>query len=233
MRRDWIKLTLCILVGYSVPLPSSIASTIPTEQQLMRRLDALLALPSRDGDIVRHATLLATPQQIAALCDQPALRLAGKDTRWVGRRTLVARCSERQHFLPIRIHAEGTWWVARHALSAGHLIAPADIVEQRGNLEGQPANIMFRASDILGQRLTRDIAAGKPLLPNLLRQQWLLRAGQTVEIVASGRGFHIRSQGKALDHAAANGKVRVQTRNGQTLNGVVTAEGHVKIPLAQ
>ena len=233
MRRDWIKLTLCILAGYIAPIPSSMASAISTEQQLMRRLDALLTPPSRDGEIVRHATLLATPQQVAALCDQPVLRLAGKDARLVGRRTLIARCGARQHFLPIRIHAEASWWVARHALSAGQLIEPADIVVQRGDLAAQPAGVMFRASDILGQRLTRDLEAGKPLLPGLLRQQWLLRAGQTVDIVTSGEGFHIRSQGKVLDHAAANGRVRVQTRNGHTLSGIVAADGHVKISLAQ
>ena len=46
---------------------------------------------------------------------------------------------------------------------------------------------MFEARDIVGQRLLRPLSAGKPVLQNQLRQQWRLRAGQTVELVMPDR----------------------------------------------
>lgn len=229
MRRHYISLIIFSLAAHIDPLQASKTA----EARLLQQLDRLLTLPHSEGAMTRSATLLATPQQIAALCDTPELHLAGKDARLAGRRTLIARCGARQHFLAIRIRVQGTWWMTRRPLQAGHIIQPADIVAQRGDIEGQPSSLMFDSGKILGQRLLRDIEAGKPLQPNLLRPQWLLRSGQTVEVITLGEGFRIRAQGKALNHAAAHDTLRVKMRNGQTLSGTVAEDGRVILPLAQ
>ncbi|KGT90034.1 flagellar basal body P-ring biosynthesis protein FlgA [Enterobacter cancerogenus] len=229
MRHDVIRPIILFLVALSAPAQASTAA----EQRLQPKLDALLKLPDHQGEIVRSATLLATSEQLAALCDAPVLSLAGKDSRLAGRRTLVARCGARKHFLAIRIHAQGRWWAARTSLPAGHVLQAGDIVAQRGDLAGQPAGLIFQQRDILGQRLIRDVEAGKPLLSQQLRQPRLLRAGQTVEVITLGEGFRVRSQGKALHHAAENDTLRVQMRNGQTLSGLVSAGGLVVISLTQ
>lgn len=222
-----------LLMGYSLAVKASDASEAITKQRLQFSVDALLMLPHQEGDVVRTAVLHTTPQQLAALCDTPALSLAGKDTRLTGRRTLVARCGARKHFFPLRIKAEGTWWVARNTLPAGTVIQPDDIVPYRGNLESQPAGVQFIANAIIGQYLIRPVEAGQPLLQNQLRQQRLLRAGQTVVMVTSGEGFLIRRKGKVLTHASVNDTVKVQTANGKTVTGKVMADGQVQVPLTQ
>lgn len=230
MRHTFFTFPLMLLACYSAPLLASVPAAPSAEQRLQLRLDALLSTSSTgNAEIIRTAELLASPAQLAAVCDNPELTLAGNDKRLTGKRTLIAQCGKRKHYLPIRISAQGTWWVARQNLPGGTVLQHKDIETFSGSLEGQPAGLVFNPAEIVGQRLTRAISAGKPLLQNQLRQQWQLHAGQTVDLVTLGDGFRIRSQGKALNNAAVNGMLKVQMRNGQTLQGKVDADGQVMI----
>lgn len=221
--------TALLALACAAPAVGSVPSTQTAKQRLMLKLDALIAQPENGGEIVRTATLLATPAQLAAVCDNPELSLVGRDTRLTGKRTVSAQCGARRHFLPIRINAQGTWWVASQSLPGGAIVQRSDIEPVTGNIESQPGGLIFNADEIIGQRLTRAITAGKPLLDNQLRQQWRLRAGQTVDLVASGAGFRIRSQGKALNNAAIDDTLKVKTATGQTVSGKVGPDGQVVI----
>lgn len=217
----------------SAPLFASVPAGPSAEQRLVVKINALFQMPASQSDVVRTVELLATPPQIAAVCDAPVLSLAGHDTRLTGKRTVVARCGVRKHYLPVRVSAEGTWWIASQSLPGGAIVQRGDIEPVTGSLDGQPAGLLFSPEEIIGQRLTRAVTAGKPLLQNQLRQQWRLHAGQTVDLVTSGDGFRIRGQGKALGNAAINEMLKVQTANGQTVSGKVAADGQVLIFLRQ
>ncbi|HCI8578250.1 TPA: flagellar basal body P-ring formation protein FlgA [Enterobacter cloacae] len=212
---------------------ASAAASVPSDQmakqRLMLKLDALIKQPENGSEIVRTATLLATPAQLAAVCENPTLSLVGRDSRLTGKRTVLAQCGARRHFLPVRISAQGTWWVASQSLPGGAIVQRSDIEPVTGNLDHQPGGLIFNADEIIGQRLTRAVDAGKPLLENQLRQQWRLRAGQTVDLVTTGAGFRIRSQGKALNNAAVDDVLKVKTVGGRTVSGKVGADGQVMI----
>ncbi|EOY5737639.1 flagellar basal body P-ring formation chaperone FlgA [Enterobacter ludwigii] len=212
---------------------ASAAASVPSEQtakqRLLLKLDVLIKQPENGKDIVRTATLLATPAQLSAVCDNPELSLVGRDSRLTGKRTVLAQCGARRHFLPIRISAQGTWWVASQSLPGGAIVQRSDIEPVTGSLDGQPGGLIFNADEIIGQRLTRAINVGKPLLENQLRQQWRLRTGQTVDLVTTGEGFRIRSQGKALNNAAVNDTLNVKTPGGRTVSGKVGPDGQVMI----
>ncbi|MCU2394291.1 flagellar basal body P-ring formation chaperone FlgA [Enterobacter ludwigii] len=212
---------------------ASAAASVPSDQtakqRLMLKLDALIPQPEDGSDIVRTVTLLASPAQVAAVCDNPELSLVGSNSRLTGKRTVLAQCGARRHFLPVRISAQGTWWVASQSLPGGAIVQRSDIEPVSGSLDHQPGGLIFNADEIIGQRLTRAIDAGKPLLENQLRQQWRLRAGQTVDLVTTGSGFRIRSQGKALNNAAVDDLLKVKTAGGRTVSGKVGADGQVMI----
>ena len=212
---------------------ASAAASVPSDQtakqRLMLKLDALIPQPEDGSDIVRTVTLLASPAQLATVCDNPELSLVGSNSRLTGKRTLLAQCGARRHFLPVRISAQGTWWVASQSLPGGAIVQRSDIEPVTGSLDHQPGGLIFNADEIIGQRLTRAIDAGKPLLENQLRQQWRLRAGQTVDLVTTGSGFRIRSQGKALNNAAVDDLLKVKTAGGRTVSGKVGADGQVMI----
>ncbi|HGE6930539.1 TPA: flagellar basal body P-ring formation chaperone FlgA [Enterobacter cloacae] len=213
----------------SASATASMPSDQTAKQRLMLKLDALIKQPENGGEIVRTATLLATPAQLAAVCDNPELSLVGRDSRLTGKRTVLAQCGARRHFLPVRISAQGTWWVASQSLPGGAIVQRSDIEPVTDALDNQPSGLIFNANEIIGQRLTRAIDAGKPLLENQLRQQWRLRAGQTVDLVTTGSGFRIRSQGKALNNAAVDDVLKVKTAGGRTVSGKVGADGQVMI----
>lgn len=212
---------------------ASAAASVPSDQtakqRLMLKLDELIKQPENGSEVVRTATLLATPAQLAAVCDNPELSLVGRDSRLTGKRTVLAQCGARRHFLPVRISAQGTWWVASQSLPGGAIVQRSDIEPVTGSLDHQPGGLIFYADEIIGQRLTRAVDAGKPLLESQLRQQWRLRAGQTVDLVTTGSGFRIRSQGKALNNAAVDDLLRVKTAGGRTVSGKVGADGQVTI----
>lgn len=208
---------------------ASVPSDQTAKQRLLLKLDALIQQPKSNGEVVRTVALLATPAQLAAVCENPELSLVGRDSRLTGKRTVLAQCGARRHFLPIRISAQGTWWVATQSLPGGAIVQRSDIEPVTGSLDNQPGGLIFNADQIIGQRLTRAIDAGKPLLENQLRQQWRLRAGQTVDLVTAGSGFRIRSQGKALNNAAVDDVLKVKTAGGRTVSGKVAADGQVMI----
>ncbi|EUM24221.1 flagellar basal body P-ring formation chaperone FlgA [Enterobacter sp. BIDMC 26] len=212
---------------------ASATASIPSDQtakkRLLLKLDALIKQPESNGEVVRTVTLLATSAQLSAVCYNPELSLVGRDSRLTGKRTVLAQCGARRHFLPVRISAQGTWWIASQSLPGGAIVQRSDIEPVTGILDNQPGGLIFNADAIIGQRLTRAIDAGKPLLENQLRQQWRLRAGQTVELVTAGSGFRIRSQGKALNNAAVDDVLKVKTTGGRTVSGKVAADGQVMI----
>ncbi|MGC4126193.1 MULTISPECIES: flagellar basal body P-ring formation chaperone FlgA [Enterobacter] len=208
---------------------ASVPSDQTAKQRLLLKLDTLIQQPGSNGEVVRTVALLATPAQLSAVCDNPELSLVGRDSRLTGKRTVLAQCGARRHFLPVRISAQGTWWVASQSLPGGAIVQRSDIEPVTGTLDHQPSGLIFNADAIIGQRLTRAIDAGKPLLENQLRQQWRLRAGQTVDLVTAGSGFRIRSQGKALNNAAVDDVLKVKTTGGRTVSGKVAADGQVMI----
>jgi len=219
-----------ILLTCSAPLFASVPAAPSAEQRLQVKLDALFDQPLAQGrDVVRNPELLASPKQIAAVCENPTLTIAGNDSRLTGKRTVIARCGNRKHFLPVLVHATGTWWVASQSLPGGAIVQRSDIEPQSGSLGNLPTGVIFNPNEIIGQRLTRAVTAGKPLLQNQLRQQWRLHAGQQVDLVTTGDGFRIRGQGKALNNAAVNDMLKVRTANGQTLSGKVADDGQVEI----
>lgn len=224
-----MKLRLMSMAVAALLCSAPAAASVPAQQRLMLKLDALVQQPEDGSDIVRNVTLLTPPAQLAAVCDNPELSLVGRNSRLTGKRTVLAQCGTRRHFLQVRISAQGTWWVASLSLPGGAIVQRSDIEPVTGSLDHQPGGLIFNADEIIGQRLTRAIDAGKPLLENQLRQKWRLRAGQTVDLVTTGSGFRIRSQGKALNNAAVDDLLKVKTAGGRTVSGKVGADGQVMI----
>ncbi len=223
----FLMLMLCL----SAPLYASTHTAKDSGQLLRVKIEALLKKRSPESEVVQSATLLTPAKQLMAICPNPVLSLAGNDPRLTGKRSVVAQCESRRFFIQIQVSARGTWWVAKNNLPAGSVVQPGDIEPHTGSVEHQPVGLIFNPDRIIGQTLTRAVTAGQPVRSNQLRQQWRLRAGQQVEIVATGEGFSVRSQGKALSNAAVNDTLKVQTRSGQTVSGRVNAEGQIELSL--
>lgn len=57
------------------------------------------------------------------------------------------------------------------------------------------------------------------------------KAGQRVNVIASGDGFSANAEGQALNNAAVAQNARVRMISGQVVSGVVDADGNILINL--
>ncbi len=63
----------------------------------------------------------------------------------------------------------------------------------------------------------------------MMRRTWIIKAGQSVQILAQGDGFNVTSEGKALNNAAIADNVRVRLASGQIISGKATEQGTIEL----
>lgn len=222
---------LCLLLlCCAVTLPTRAASA--PEGELASRIARLLAANHQGAEenVPQLRIRILTPaKKLAALCEKPDLRLSGHPVRLTGNRSVIAKCERKQHFIQINVSASGRYWIAARLLKPGKTIGPGDIQPLSGELDKLPAGLLLDPSKIVGRTPTRTLHPGQPLTENQLRQRWLVVANQEVEVVAPGDGFLIHAKGKALNNAAQNERVRLQTRSGRVVAATAVSEGTVSI----
>lgn len=65
----------------------------------------------------------------------------------------------------------------------------------------------------------------------MLRQSWRIKAGQRVQVIASGDGFSVNGEGQALNNASVAQNARVRMTSGQVVSGTVAPDGNILINL--
>jgi len=121
--------------------------------------------------------------------------------------------------------------VLARALPRGAIISEADIEIVTRSLAATPDAIVLERADLLGREVTRPTPAGTPLRFSQIRSPTLVERGQTVTLVAGKDGVHVSMQGRAMGNAAAGERVVVTNlSSGRRIEGVVNADGSVRIP---
>ncbi|WP_058913960.1 flagellar basal body P-ring formation chaperone FlgA [Entomohabitans teleogrylli] len=203
-----------------------------------------LSLPARAADLQRSLTrffsdrlqgiadtvsvTIRTPDARRPTCPQPQLTLAGNSRLW-GTLSVQARCDGVTHYLQVQVMATGDYVVTRTPLARGTVIDAANLTRQRGRLDLLPSRALLSDDRLSGAITLRDIAAGQPILPFMVRARWAVTAGQRVQVIASGAGFSVNSEGLALNNAAVAGNVRVRMNSGQVVSGRVGDGGNILI----
>lgn len=119
--------------------------------------------------------------------------------------------------------------VTRRPLRAAQIVGPEDIDLRQGDLTALPDNTLTDASQAVGHHTRYAIAAGMPLRGEMLRIPPAVQQGQSVQVISSGPGFRVSSEGKALNNASPGEPVRVRMANGQVVTGTARAGGSVEI----
>lgn len=167
----------------------------------------------------------------AAPLDTSSTNGGGGSARW----TVSVRCSAPQAwavYVPVRVVRRAAVVVAARDLPAGSVLSAADLrveVRDTGSLSqgyvGDPAQVV-------GQVLSRPLAAGTSLTPAGLAQAAVVRRGDLVTLVSRSGGFEVRGQGKALANAAPGERLSVENNSSRRIvQGQVAADGTVEIPL--
>lgn len=152
-----------------------------------------------------------------------------------GRTRIGVRCVEGEKawnvFLPVTVRVFAQAWVASAPLSAGVLLEPGMVHKAEVDLAASPSPAVLDLSQAIGRKLATPLSAGEPLRSSHLRPKQWFAAGDTVKVVARGRGFSVSGEGRALMAGLDGQAVRVRTDNGRVLTGVARAERTVEVRL--
>lgn len=132
-------------------------------------------------------------------------------------------------YVPVTVRVQAPVVVTKRPLASGKVLTDEDLTLQMAELTQLPAGVISAAEDAVGKVLTTGVAAGHPLRQDMLRAPIVVRQGQSVRLIAQGRGFKVSSEGKALANAAVGQMVQVKAQNGQTVSGVVQADGTIEV----
>lgn len=114
-------------------------------------------------------------------------------------------------------------------VSIGQVLTYEDIAPQNVNLTQMPEGLFTDAAQVVGKVATTNLTAGQPVRAQMLRAPYVIQRGQTVNLVAQGRGFSIRSEGQALTDAAEGQVVQVRNKSGRIISGLARINSIVEI----
>ena len=102
---------------------------------------------------------------------------------------------------------------------------------KRGRLDTLPPRTVLDINQLVDAVSLRDLSPDQPIQLTQFRQAWRVKAGQRVNVIASGDGFSANAEGQALNNAAVAQNARVRMVSGQVVSGVVDADGNILINL--
>ena len=157
------------------------------------------------------------------------------NARAYGKTTVLVQCSEGQEginwrvYVPVQIDVQTHYFASSRSLAQGQALTDSDLTQLNGNLADLPGNVVTDSAAAIGRVAAVPIAAGQALRADLLRQAWVIQAGQKVKVSIRGNGFEVTAEGRALAAAAEGKPVQVRLANGQLISGTAQAGGWVEV----
>ena len=148
-----------------------------------------------------------------------------------GRTTLQLRCDKAAWMVnvPFNVRVFGNYVVASQYLPAGQKIEPGDIRVIEGELSSLPDDVLRAPKGAYERILSRSLQMGSPIGLNDLRESSVVKAGDPVRIVLSGKDFEVSGEGVAQTAGLVGDSVRVRLADGQVLLGIVLRPSLVRI----
>ena len=153
-------------------------------------------------------------------------------TRFVGKTYIGVRCLAPNSWsvlVPSQISVTSEYVTSSRPLRSGHTVGPDDLTVLTGDLANLPTGVVTDPQAALGKTLRNSLGAGQPLRSDQLLAPLLVRQGQTVRVISQGAGFSASAEGRALNNAAEGQLAQVRMTSGQTVSGIVRADGSVEI----
>lgn len=153
-------------------------------------------------------------------------------TRFVGKTYIGVRCLAPNPWsvlVPSHISITTDYVTSSRPLRAGHTVGPDDLRLLTGDLANLPTGVVVDPQAALGKTLRNSVGTGQPLRSDQLLAPLLVRQGQTVRVISQGTGFSASAEGRALNNAAEGQLAQVRMNSGQTVSGIVRADGSVEI----
>lgn len=230
-RRRFARLAACAALATTLgPLAGWAAASDATRLETTVRSFVQTQTRGLPGEVAITVEPL-DPRSPLGPCTAYAPSLPSGARLW-GRTAVAVRClgpSSWEIYQPVRIQVFAPHLRTARKLTAGQQLGASDLSQVREDLTALPDSVLTDPAQAIGLRLRIGMAAGLPLLKEHLVIPPAVRQGQRVQIVASGSGFSVRSEGTALANAAEGAQVAVRTASGQTVRGTARAGGVVEV----
>lgn len=204
-------------------------SPVTMAQELTQQLNAFFVQRLAGFSDAVMVTLRNPGAQLPQ-CEQPALSVMGNNKLW-GVQTVQAQCGTEKRYFQVFVEATGNYVVAAQPIARGSLLQPGSVTIKRGRLDQLPPRTMLDINQAQDAVSMRDLVPGQAIQLSMLRQSWRVKAGQKVQVIASGDGFSVNGEGQALNNAAVAQNARVRMPSGQVVSGQVDADGNILINL--
>ena len=204
-------------------------ATLAAAAELARSAAAALA-PAGARVWVQAGTL--DPRLQLAACDQIVPYLPSGVPVW-GRTRVGLRCTDGRTrwnvFLPVAVQVWAPAVVLTSALPAGARLTPEQLSYAQADWAAGPMPPLTDPGALAGRTLARAVAAGQPLQGSDLQARQWFAAGDTVRVLATGGGYSVSTQGRALGAGVEGRPVRVQVGDERVVQGRATAENLVEV----
>jgi len=174
------------------------------------------------------------PRLRLAPCDRIEPHLPPGAKAW-GRTRIGLRCVDGPKpwnvYLPVTVKVFAPAQVARVALPSGTVLRAEQLRTAEVDWAAGQSPPLADASRLVGRVLLRPLVAGAALRQDDLKQRQWFSAGDTVQVLARGRGFSVSGEGQALSPGIEGRPVRVRTDNGRVLSGLAVGLNRVEVVL--
>lgn len=173
---------------------------------------------------------IRSAQNLLPACEQPVLSVAGNARLW-GNLNVLAQCANEKRYVQVMVQATGNYVVAAQPVARGSQLQPESVTLKRGRLDQLPPRTMLDINQAQDAVSLRDLVPGQAIQLSMLRQAWRVKAGQKVQVIASGDGFSVNGEGQAMNNASVAQRARVRMASGQIVSGTVAPDGNILINL--
>ncbi|KAA3665871.1 flagellar basal body P-ring formation chaperone FlgA [Pectobacterium carotovorum] len=172
--------------------------------------------------------VIKSPESQWPQCEAPQITLPGNTKMW-GNVSLSVRCGQQRRFIQTEVQVTGNYVTSARLINRGTTLTEKDIRLTKGRLDLLPLRPILTLPGAQGAVLLRDLTPGQVITASMIRRAWVVKAGQSVQIIAQGEGFTVNGEGKAMNNAAAGQAVRVRMANGQIVSGITNEDGIILI----
>ncbi|CAL4326395.1 flagellar basal body P-ring formation chaperone FlgA [Buchnera aphidicola] len=149
--------------------------------------------------------------------------------RYLGLVDVLLTCDKRHYYLQVELQTKGEYIVANRKIPRGTKIQKSDLKILIGRLDILPNNTYLKKEDVINKVTLRDIFPLQPITSFMTRPFWLVHINQNVVIIIHEENFTISSTAISLSNGAENQEIRVKTKNGKILTGIVNKNREVII----
>lgn len=226
-----IKMIIYLFLLFTSFTVNSIGTTVQKFNffDLTRQLNIFLKqqYPSNKDHI---SIILRTPLKKNISCKKPIFSLLN-NFRKLGLIDVLLTCNKQYYYLTVEIQSEGEYIAANRKIPRGTIIKESDLKVLIGRLDKLPNNTFRNKKDVINRVNLRDFLPLQPITSLMTHPFWMVKVNQQVTVIIDGHNFTIFSRAKSLSNGAIHENIRVQTKTGKIINGIINKNGEVIVSL--